>query len=140
MADFLLRSGDAVELPPMQSVTPEGRAANLGDLVICSVRIFETGFHDIPAVVGAVNFVGNDLLRKMAVVISFHQEPLFYSRVGTDDQSRFIVDASGLRLVWGQTGFWKVRRIVDQTPAAEADIAVGDQVLTMNGESAGDMT
>lgn len=143
VSDFLLRSGNAVELPPMQSVTPEGRAANLRRLVIRNVRILEKDFHDVPAVVGAVNFVGNDLLRRMAVVIDFEQESLFYprvGRVGSDDQSQFIVDASGLRLVWDQTGFWKVRRIVDETPATKADIAVSDQVLTINGESAIDLT
>ena len=50
------------------------------------------------------------------------------------------MDASGLRVVWDTRGFFRVRRIEENTTAVGSGIQIDDEIMEISGKQASDLS
>jgi membrane-associated protease RseP (regulator of RpoE activity) len=83
---------------------------------------------------GADGNLGSQFLRRFRVVMDYpHRRMLLAPRPGYDRP--FEHNMAGLALRWQRNGGLAVRSVIDDSPAAEAGIALGDRILAVDGKT-----
>lgn len=132
-AEFFVASNDAAY------VNPQGRPQNL-TIIIREIQLWGTTFRNVPAMVGAVNSVGMELMRTTNVILDFRRNVAITPKLPKPGKDSFAMDASGIGIFFGDNGRALVRRVVEKTPAAETDIRVGDEFVAIDDVLLKDMT
>ena len=126
-ADTLIRSGDAQLMTRTKFLDMSGVKIK-SVVTIRELKILGVQFRNIPAQVGTRNNVGLGLLRYINFTVDFPKGIAYLHGDAPKGQDKFPVDASGLRVVWDECGFYRIRRIEAGSAAANADLRLGDEI------------
>ena len=130
-ADLLLRSGDARFLTKTKHVDASGiQTKSL--IAIRELKVLGVQFRNVPAEVGKLNNVGMGLLRHINFTVDFRKSIAYRSGNAQEGRDEFPVDASGIRFVWDDRGYYRIRRIEDGSTAAEADLKPDDELVAIS--------
>ena len=130
-ADLLLRSGDAKFLTKTKHLDASG-VQTKSVIAIRELKVMGVQFRNVPAEVGKLNHVGMGLLRHINFIVDFKKSIAYPSSNAQDGRDTFPVDASGIRFVWDDRGYYRIRRIEDGSPAVEADLKLDDELVTIS--------
>jgi predicted aspartyl protease len=130
-ADLLLRSGDARFLTKTKHLDASG-VQTKSVIAIRELKVMGVQFRNVPAEVGKLNHVGMGLLRHINFTVDFKKSIAYLSGDAQDGRDTFPVDASGIRFVWDDRGYYRIRRIEDGSPAAEADLKPDDELVAIS--------
>lgn len=139
LADAMVRSGDARFFGTTKALDASGiKSASV--LVIRELQIFGIQFRNVPAKISEINVVGLGLLRHLDFVADFPSKTAWVTKVPEHPLERFPMDASGLRVVWDTRGFYRVRRIEENTTAAGIGIQIDDEIMEISGKQSSDLS
>lgn len=139
LAAAMVKSGDARICGTTKTLDASG-IKETPVFVIRELQIFGIQFRNVPAEMSEVNVVGLGLLRHIDFVADFSSETAWVTKVPEHPLERFPMDASGLRVVWDTRGFYRVRRIVENTTAAASLIQIDDEIMEISGKQASDLS
>jgi len=85
--------------------------------------------------------IGGEILRRFKLIIDYSRKQIILESRGTLSQ-RYEFDMSGMSLAAGGEGFktFKVRALVENSPATEAALRVGDIITAIDGKSTAKLT
>jgi len=85
--------------------------------------------------------IGGEILRRFKLIIDYSRKQIILESRGTLSQ-RYEFDMSGMSLAAGDEGFktFKVRALVETSPATEAALRVGDIITAIDGKSTAKLT
>jgi predicted aspartyl protease len=130
-ADLLLRSGDAKFLTKTKVLDASG-VQTKSLIAIRELKVLGVQFRNVPAEVGKLNHVGMGLLRHISFTVDFKRSIAYLSSNAQEGRGEFPVDASGIRFVWDDRGYYRIRRIEDGSTAAEADLKLDDELVAIS--------
>lgn len=130
-ADLLLRSGDARFLTKTKHLDASG-VQTKSLIAIRELKVLGVQFRNVPAEVGKLNHVGMGLLRHINFTLDFRKSIAYLNGDAQDGRDEFPVDASGIRFVWDDRGYYRIRRIEDGSPAMEADLKLDDELVAIS--------
>lgn len=83
--------------------------------------------------------IGDEILKRFKVTLDYSRKRLILEHSDGFD-APFEADMSGFSLIARDPGFStiEVSRVLENSPAAEAGVHVGDQILTVDGKKAGE--
>ncbi len=130
-ADLLLRSGDARFLTKTRGLDVLG-VHTKSLIAIRELKVMGVQFRNVPAEVGKRNNLGMGLLRHLNFTVDFRKSIAYLNGDAQEGRDEFPVDASGIRFVWDDRGYYRIRRIEDGSPAAEADLKPDDELVAIS--------
>jgi predicted aspartyl protease len=130
-ADLLLRSGDARFLTKTKHVDASGIQTKTL-IAIRELKVMGVQFRNVPAEVGKLNHVGMGLLRHIDFTVDFRKSIAYLNGDAQNGRDEFPVDASGIRFVWDDRGYYRIRRIEDGSSAKEADLKLDDELVAIS--------
>ena len=113
-----------------------------GDIVIANpVAIFsqDTEGDDAGEEFGGV--IGSEVLRRFKLIIDYSRKRIIFEPSKQINEP-YEFDMSGASLVAGGEGFktFKVRSLIENSPATDANLRVGDVIIAINGKPTAEMT
>ncbi len=78
--------------------------------------------------------IGGESLRRFTVTFDYAHKRVFF-KPNSSFKEAFVGDRVGFAVIIGASGGYEVKQLVPSSPATEAGLAVGDQILAVNGAS-----
>jgi len=133
LADFLVRSGQAVEAGRIEKAEGSGIHEDRA-IIIKEIQFLGARFENVLAMVSEVNQLGIPLLSRFKLAFDFPNKCCFIGDLTKVDTSPFPVNASGLRIVFRSTTSLAVLSVEDESPGAVGGVKNGDEVLRIDGQ------
>jgi hypothetical protein len=111
----------------------------LGDLVISGPFVnFSQNMQGTETGVDDDGFIGGEVLRRFKIIVDYSRGHVIVER-NKDFSEPYEFDMSGMSLAAQGSDFkvFRVRTLIEKSPAAEAGLRVGDIILAINGKPAG---
>jgi len=83
--------------------------------------------------------IGNGFLKHFTVIFDLPGQKAFFQKIKKDELNEGFEDTFGFTPFWNETDGLFISAITDKTPAAEAELKVGDKILSLNGKDVSKM-
>ncbi len=140
VADALIRSSNAIELPKGGSIDASGERQKR-QFLVREVAILGTVFKDIRVMSGTQNSIGTEVMRHATFHLDFAKNQYCIDRP-TSKPCHLPIDASGLWVVWDQeeANAWKVMRVKDGSAGQKSGVSKGDSLIAIDAQQTDGMT
>ncbi len=83
--------------------------------------------------------IGDGFLKHFTVIFDLPNQKAYFQKINKEDLNEGFEDTFGFTPFWNETDGLFISAITDKTPAAEAELKVGDKILSLNGKDVSKM-